>query len=85
VLILKTIPSGAEVSIDGKLKGKTNLKLTGYDVNEPHHIVIKPAGQDPIDVRTARADFKDGEDGWPTYVLERDYTKKDDAAKPPTP
>ena len=84
VLILKTIPSGAEVTIDGKIKGKTNLKLTGYDINEPHRIVVKPAGQEPIIVETTKADFQQGEDGFPTYLLERDYTKKDEAA-PPAP
>ena len=84
VLILKTIPSGAEVTIDGKVKGQTNLKLTGYDINEPHRIVVKPAGQEPIIVETTKADFQQGEDGFPTYLLERDYTKKDEAA-PPAP
>ncbi|MBI1949576.1 MAG: protein kinase [Deltaproteobacteria bacterium] len=83
VLILKTIPSGAEVTVDGKVKGKTNIKLTGYDTNDAHRIVIKPAGQDPIIVEITKADFKEGEDGWPTYLLERDYTKKDEPTPPP--
>lgn len=83
VLVLKTIPSGAEVTVDGKAKGKTNIKLTGYDTNEPHRIVVKPAGQEPIVVEITKADFQAGEDGWPTYVLERDYTKKEEPAPSP--
>ena len=83
VLVVKTIPSGAEVTVDGKVRGKTNLKLTGYDINEPHSVVVKPAGQDPIVVETTKADFKEGEEGFPVFLLERDYTKKDEP--PPQP
>jgi hypothetical protein len=79
VLIVKTIPSGAEVLVDGKKKGKTNLKIASIDANQPHQLVVKPQGKDPIILEIERKDFEKGEDGFPTYVFERDFTPPKDA------
>jgi serine/threonine protein kinase len=82
-VIVKTIPSGADVNLDGKNKGKTNLKVAGVDINEPHRLVVTPKGKDPIIVELVRADFKEGEDGVQTYLFERDLSPPKDPE--PTP
>ncbi len=74
-LVAKTRPSGAEVILDGKSRGQTNLKLTGVDPDSPHQLVIKPSdppGMDPIVLEITPADFKP-EDGLPTYTFDRDF------------
>jgi serine/threonine protein kinase len=76
VIVVKTIPSGAEVTLDGKSKGKTNLKVQGVDVNEAHRLVVKPKERDAFVIELERKDFEEGEDGRPTYVFERDLTPK---------
>jgi PEGA domain len=86
VIIVKTIPSGAEVSVDGKARGKTNLKLTGIDIDEPHRLIVKPQDKDPIVLEFSSADFQQGEDGSPTYLFERDFTPpKSDAGPAESP
>jgi hypothetical protein len=51
------------------------LKVTGIDVNEPHRLVVKPKDKDPIILELEKKDFVPAEDGLPTYLFERDYTK----------
>ncbi len=83
-VVVKTIPSGADVTLDGKNKGKSNLKVTGIDINEPHRLVVKPKDKDAVILEIEKKDFTSGEDGLPTYVFERDYTPpKDDAGDKP--
>lgn len=79
-LVVKTTPSGAEVLLDGKVIGKTNLKITGVDPDRPHQLVVKPEGMDPILQEFAPSDFKAAED-MPTFFWERDFTRKEE----PTP
>lgn len=74
VVVVKTAPSGAAVVLDGKSKGKTNLKIQGVDTSEPHRLVVKPKDMDAIVIEIEKKDFVQGEDGWPTYVFERDFT-----------
>jgi serine/threonine protein kinase len=77
-MIVKTRPSGAEVILDGKSRGKTNLKLAGIDPDAPHQLLLKVEGQEPIVVEFTPAEFVAGEDG-PTFIFERDF------ATPPGP
>jgi len=72
-LVVKTTPAGAEVILDGEVKGRTNIKLTGVDPDAPHQLVVKPEGRDPIITEFAPADFVDTE-GLPTFIFERDFS-----------
>lgn len=82
-LVVKTTPSGAEVLLDGKSVGRSNLKITGVDPDKPHQLVIKREGQDPIVHEFAPADFQAAED-LPTFFWVRDFTKKEEPdAGPP--
>lgn len=76
-LVVKTTPSGAEVLLDGRVVGKTNLKITGVDPDRPHQLVVKPEGMDPILLEFAPSDFK-ATDDLPTFFWERDFTKKEE-------
>ena len=70
--------------VDAKLTANTTITLPASAPTEPPRIVIKPAGQEQIVIEITKADFQEGEDGFPTYLLERDYTKKDESP-PPAP
>jgi serine/threonine protein kinase len=72
-MIVKTRPSGAEVIVDGKSRGKTNLKLAGIDPDIPHQLVLKVPEMEPIVIEFTPDEFVAGEDG-PTYVFERDFS-----------
>jgi hypothetical protein len=86
VVVVKTIPSGADVVLDGKNKGKTNMKITGVETNDAHRLVVKPKDKEPIILEIEKKDFVEGEGGFPTYVFERDFTPpKSDAPKPDDP
>jgi hypothetical protein len=86
IVVVKTIPSGADVVLDGKNKGKTNMKITGVETNDPHRLVVKPKDKDPIILEIEKKDFVEGEGGFPTYVFERDFTPpKSDAPDSPEP
>lgn len=82
-IVVKTTPSGAEVLLDGKVIGKTNLKLTGVDPDRPHQLVVKPEGMDPILLEFTPEDFR-ATDDLPTFFWERDFTKKEEPAPPET-
>jgi len=73
-VVVKTRPSGAEVFLDGKSRGKTNLKLAGVDPDAPHQLMLKIDGQEPIVVEFTPEEFVAGEDG-PTYMFERDFAQ----------
>jgi hypothetical protein len=78
-IVVKTIPSGAKVVLDGEDRGKTNLKLTGIDPDKPHQLVVTPVDMDPIMVEFTTADFVNTED-LPTYFWTKDFSKKDEPA-----
>ena len=74
VVIVKTRPTPDDVVLDGKSRGAGNKKITNVDLDTPHRLVVKPKGMDPIVREVTRADFAPGDDGAPTFVLEKDFT-----------
>ena len=83
-VVVKTIPSGAPVFLDGKAIGKTNLKVAGIDAEAAHQLVVKPEGMDPIIVEFAPTEF-DTTMSPPTYVFERDFRPKPPSPEAPPP
>lgn len=80
IVVVKTIPSGADVVLDGKNKGRSNMKITGVETNDAHRLVVKPKDKEPFIIELEKKDFVEGEGGFPTYVFERDFTpQKTDA------
>ena len=75
-IIVKTRPSGAEVFIDGDMKGVTNLRIKNIDINEPHELSIRPQGMDAMKLPITRADFVPGEGGEPLFLVEKDLQAK---------
>lgn len=47
--------------------------------DQPHQLVVKPEGRDPIAHEFSPADFKPAE-GMPTFFWVRDFVRKDDKA-----
>lgn len=74
VLIVKTRPTPDDVVLDGKSRGPGNKKIANVDIDQPHRLVVKPKGMDPIIREITKADFVPGDDGAPTFVLEKDFT-----------
>ena len=74
VVIVKTRPAPEDVVLDGKSRGAGNKKITNVDLDTPHRLIVKPKGMDPIIREVTRADFVPGDDGAPTFVLEKDFT-----------
>jgi serine/threonine protein kinase len=85
-VVVKVRPAPEEVTLDGKSRGGGNKKIANVDVGEPHRLVVKPKGLEPIVVELTKADFVLGDDGSPTYLFERDFSPKppDDALQLPT-
>ncbi len=74
VVIVKTRPTPDDVVLDGKSRGAGNKKIANVDIEKPHSLVVKPKGMDAIVRELTKADFKPGDDGTPTFVLEKDFT-----------
>lgn len=74
VLIVKTRPTPDDVVLDGKSRGPGNKKIANVDIEKPHRLIVKPKGMDPIIRELSKADFVPGDDGAPTFVLEKDFT-----------
>jgi serine/threonine protein kinase len=83
-LIVKTTPSGAEVLLDGKVVGKTNMKMTGVDPDRAHQLVVRPEGMDQIILEITPEEFKMNE-GVLTYAFIRDFVKKEEPEPEPEP
>jgi len=78
-IVVKIRPSPDDIVLDGKSRGAGNKKIMNIDINEPHRLVVKPKGMDPVVREIVRADFETADDGLPTFALEKDF------AAPPTP
>jgi hypothetical protein len=74
VVIVKTRPTPDDVVLDGKSRGAGNKKIANVDIEKPHSLVVKPKGMDAIVRELTKADFTPGDDGTPTFVLEKDFT-----------
>jgi hypothetical protein len=84
VVVVKLRPAPEDVVLDGKSRGAGNKKITNVDIAEPHRLVVKPKGMDPIVLELTKADFKPGDDGAPTFELEKDFTPNPDDLELPT-
>ncbi len=73
VVIIKTRPAPDDIVLDGKSRGAGNKKITNVDLDAGHRLIVKPKGMDPIVRELVRADFVVGDDGAPTFVLEKDF------------
>ncbi len=71
-IVVKTIPSGAEVILDGEKRGVTNISIKGIDPDSNHQLVVVPTGKEPIQIEFTPTDFKPI-DGLPTYTFERNF------------
>ncbi|MBN2358157.1 MAG: protein kinase [Deltaproteobacteria bacterium] len=47
-LVIKTYPSGAEVTIDGQAHGRTPLRINSVDVDAEHTIIVAPVGEPEV-------------------------------------
>ncbi len=72
-IIVKIRPSPDDIVLDGKSRGSGNKKITNIDVDDAHRLVVKPKGMDPIVIELTRQDFEPGDDGSPTYTMEKDF------------
>jgi serine/threonine-protein kinase len=72
-IIVKIRPSPDDIVLDGKSRGSGNKKITNIDVDDPHRLVVTPKGMDPIVIELQRSDFSAGDDGSPTYTMEKDF------------
>jgi hypothetical protein len=82
-IVVKVRPAPDDVVLDGRSRGPGNKKIANVDLAEPHQLIVRPRGLDPLVRELTRADFADSVDGVPTFSLEKDLQAAPDAPPPP--